>query len=52
MKRPFCGQGRRRRGKKVKGAWQPRRWAVMLDDDGLIFPDVYEEYWRGMTFWV
>lgn len=42
-------RGKRKRNMFVAGS--RGRWAELLDGEDFVFPDVYEEYWYGMTFW-
>ena len=43
---------RRRKKRKQNMFVSRRRWAELLVNEDFVFPDVYEEYWYGMTFWV
>ena len=29
-----------------------RRWVLLIEETGMVWPDVFEEYWMGMIFWV
>lgn len=51
---PLSKKRRRpRRGKRKQNMFVSARgrWAELLDGEDFVFPDVYEEYWYGMTFW-